>query len=89
VESVVKEHPGVLDAVVVGLEDDRFGERVVAVCQTRSGSPLELEILREFCRGKLASYKIPRTVVCLEKIKRSPAGKADYPWAKEAARDAA
>jgi acyl-CoA synthetase (AMP-forming)/AMP-acid ligase II len=65
------------------------GERVVAVCQTRSGSTLELETLREFCRGKLASYKIPRTVVCLEKIKRSPAGKANYPWAKEAARDAA
>ncbi len=85
----VKEHPDVLDAVVVGLEDERFGEQVVAVCQTRSGAPLELEKLRDFCRGKLASYKIPRTVVCLEQIKRSPAGKADYPWAKEAARNAA
>ena len=85
VESVLKEHPDVLDAVVVGLEDERFGEQVVAVCQTRSGAPLELEQLRDFCRGKLASYKIPRSVVCLEKIKRSPAGKADYPWAREAA----
>ena len=85
VESVVKEHPDVLDSVVVGLEDERFGEQVVAVCQTRSGAPLQLEELREFCRGKLASYKIPRAVACLEKIKRSPAGKADYPWAKEAA----
>ncbi len=86
VESVLKEHPDVLDAVVVGLEDERFGEQVVAVCQTRSGTPLELEKLREFCRGKLASYKIPRAVVCLAQIKRSPAGKADYPWAKETAR---
>ncbi len=49
-----------LDAVVVGLADERFGEQVVAVCQTRSGAPLELEQLRDFCRGKLASYKIPR-----------------------------
>lgn len=89
VESVIKEFPDVLDAVVVGLEDERFGEQVVAVCQTRSGSALELQALRDFCRGKLASYKIPRTVVCLDKIKRSPAGKADYPWAKEAARNAA
>jgi 3-oxocholest-4-en-26-oate---CoA ligase len=87
VESVVKEYPDVLDAVVVGLPDERFGERVVAVCQTRSGDPLVLEELRDFCRNKLASYKIPRSVVCVEKIKRSPAGKADYPWAKEAARD--
>jgi len=89
VESVLKEHPDVLDAVVVGLEDERFGEQVVAVCQTRSGSALELEKLRDFCRGKLAGYKIPRRVVCLAQIKRSPAGKADYPWAKEAARNAA
>lgn len=89
VESVLKEHPDVFDAVVVGLEDERFGEQVVAVCQTRSGAPLELEKLRDFCRGKLASYKIPRSVVCLAQIKRSPAGKADYPWAKEAARNAA
>ena len=88
VESVLKEHSDVLDAVVVGLEDERFGEQVVAVCQTRSGAPLELEKLRDFCRGKLASYKIPRRVVCLAQIKRSPAGKADYPWAKEAARNA-
>ena len=89
VESVVKEFPDVLDAVVVGLDDERFGERVVAVCQTRSGVPLELEKLRDFCRGKLAGYKIPRDVVCLAQIKRSPAGKADYPWAKQAARNAA
>ena len=89
VESVVKEHPDVLDAVVVGLEDPRFGERVVAVCQTRSGAALDLQQLREFCRDKLAGYKIPRGIVCLDQIKRSPAGKADYPWAKEAARNAA
>jgi acyl-CoA synthetase (AMP-forming)/AMP-acid ligase II len=89
VESVLKEHPDVLDAVVVGVEDARFGERVVAVCQTRSGAALDLAALREFCRGRLAGYKIPRGVVCLQRIKRSPAGKADYPWAREAARNAA
>jgi acyl-CoA synthetase (AMP-forming)/AMP-acid ligase II len=85
VESRIKEHPDVFDAVVVGLPDERFGQQVVAVCQTRSGTELEVKPLREFCAGKLASYKIPRAVVCVTVIKRSPAGKADYPWAKAAA----
>lgn len=85
VESAVKEHPDVLDAVVVGVEDDRYGEQVVAVCQLRPNTALDSESLRQFCRSRLAPYKLPRAVVCLEQIKRSPAGKADYPWAKEQA----
>jgi acyl-CoA synthetase (AMP-forming)/AMP-acid ligase II len=85
VESRVKEHEDVLDAVTVGVKDDRYGEIVVVVCQTRSGNTLEVEDLREFCRHRLANYKIPRAVVCLQNIKRSPAGKADYPWAKKMA----
>lgn len=88
VESRVKEHADVYDAVVVGVDDDRFGQQVVAVCQTRSGNILEAEELRNFCRDKLAGYKLPRSVVCVSAIKRSPAGKADYPWAKEAATQA-
>lgn len=69
------------------LDDQRFGQRLTAVCQTRSGNALALalEDLQHFCRGKLAGYKIPRAVVCLDTIKRSPAGKADYPWSREAA----
>lgn len=85
VEAALKEHPDVLDAVVVGVDDERFGQSVTAVCQTRSGLDLNLDELRDFCRDKLAGYKIPRAVVCLDKIKRSPAGKADYPWSREAA----
>lgn len=85
VESELKEHPDILDAVVVGVDDERYGQKVVAVCKTRSGDALELEPLREFLRDRLAPYKLPRAVVCLEDIKRSPAGKADYPWAKDAA----
>jgi len=85
VEATLKEHVDILDAVVVGLDDERFGQRVTAVCQTRSGNALALEEVRDFCRGKLAGYKIPRAIVCLQHIKRSPAGKADYPWSREAA----
>jgi acyl-CoA synthetase (AMP-forming)/AMP-acid ligase II len=88
VESRIKEHPDVLDAVVVGVADDRYGQRVVAVCKTRSGEILEVDALRDFCRDKLAGYKLPRDVVCLPQIKRSPAGKADYPWAAKVAKEA-
>jgi 3-oxocholest-4-en-26-oate---CoA ligase len=85
VESQVKEHEDIRDAVVVGVKDDRYGEIVAVVCQTRSGNKMELEDLRDFCRQRLANYKIPRAIVCLGNIKRSPAGKADYPWAKQQA----
>ncbi|MEH6581027.1 MAG: acyl-CoA synthetase [Halioglobus sp.] len=85
VEAVIKEYDDIRDVVVVGVDNARFGEQVVAVCQTRSGEELDLDSLRAFCRGKLANYKIPRALICLQKIKRSPAGKADYPWAKQAA----
>ncbi|MEH6590589.1 MAG: acyl-CoA synthetase [Halioglobus sp.] len=85
VESRVKEHADIRDAVVVGLKDDRYGEIVAVVCQTRSGNELELEELRDFCRQRLANYKMPRAIVCLDNIKRSPAGKADYPWARQQA----
>lgn len=88
VESMVKEHHDVFDAIVVGLDDERYGQKVVVVCQTRSQEALDLEALRAFCRDRLASYKLPREIVCVESIKRSPAGKADYPWAKNAAEQA-
>ena len=85
VESVVKEHDDIFDAVVVGVDDELYGQQVVAVCQTRSGDAIELAQIREHCRSNLANYKLPRAVACVEKIRRSPAGKADYPWAKETA----
>lgn len=85
VESALKEHPDLLDVLVVGLDDKKYGQQVVAVCQTRSGETLLLDDLRSFCKTRLANYKIPRAVVSLDIIKRSPAGKADYPWAKKAA----
>lgn len=88
VESSIKEHADVLDVVVVGLSDERYGQKVVAVCKTRSGEDLAVENLREFCRERLAAYKLPREVVCVDEIKRSPAGKADYPWARATAESA-
>ena len=88
VESALKSHSAVFDAVVVGVPDDRWGERVVAVVQPRAGEAPALDELAAHARGHLASYKVPRDLVLVSTITRSPAGKPDYRWAKAAARDA-
>ncbi|MCX5740048.1 MAG: acyl-CoA synthetase, partial [Proteobacteria bacterium] len=69
----------------VGVPDPRWGERVVAVVQPREAAALELEDVQQHCRARLASYKVPRALVCVDDMVRSPAGKADYRWARETA----
>jgi acyl-CoA synthetase (AMP-forming)/AMP-acid ligase II len=85
VEAVVKSHPDVFDAVVVGVPDDRYVERVAAIVQTRPGTELALEELRAQCREKLAGYKLPRQLVLVDVIPRTPVGKPDYRAARAAA----
>jgi len=92
VEAVLRSHPLVADAVVVGLADERWGERVVAVVAPAVGTlgspeegPLTLEELREHCARFLARYKAPRQLCLVAEVRRSPAGKADYRWAREVA----
>jgi acyl-CoA synthetase (AMP-forming)/AMP-acid ligase II len=85
VEAVLKEHSGVVDAVVVGVPDPRWGERVVAVVQPRAKGAVDAEGLRSHCATRLARYKIPRDLVCVDEVVRSPAGKADYRWARDVA----
>lgn len=86
VESALKSHPNVFDAVVVGVPDARWGERVAAVVQPRPGTePPSLADLDAHCRTRIAGYKVPRQLNIVEQIVRSPAGKADYPWAKRLA----
>jgi 3-oxocholest-4-en-26-oate---CoA ligase len=85
VESTVKAHSAVVDAVVAGAADERWGERVVAVVALREGATLTLEELQGFCRDQLAGYKVPRALVVVPEVMRSPAGKADYRWARQRA----
>jgi acyl-CoA synthetase (AMP-forming)/AMP-acid ligase II len=82
VESVLKDHPDVADVVVVGAPDDRWGERVVAVVAPTQGREPTLEGLRAHLRGHLAAYKLPKQMVLVDSVERSPSGKADYRWAK-------
>ena len=85
VEAVLKAHAAVFDAVVVGVPDERFGERIVAVVQTRTGTEATLDDLQAHARAHVAGYKVPRELVLVEHIVRSPSGKPDYRWAKEVA----
>ena len=85
VEEVIKLHDGVIDSLVVGVPDQRFGERVVGVVST-SESIDEVKLL-EHCREHLAGYKLPKNVLFVDEVQRSPNGKANYTWAKATARD--
>jgi 3-oxocholest-4-en-26-oate---CoA ligase len=87
VENALKGHPEVLDATVVGVPDERWGERVVAVVQPRPGTTPTLESVQEHCRKHIAGYKVPRDLVIVDEITRSPAGKPDYRWARQTAVD--
>jgi len=83
VERVVKGHPSVEDALIVGVRDARWGQRVTAVMSLRGGgTAVTVEELRAHCAPHLADYKIPRAVVVAAEIVRSPSGKPDYAWAK-------
>jgi acyl-CoA synthetase (AMP-forming)/AMP-acid ligase II len=89
VEAPLKEHVAVQDAVVVGVPDDRWGERVVAVVSVRPGTAApSLDDLQKFCREHVAGYKVPRDLVLVDAVVRTPAGKPDYKWAKERAMEA-
>ena len=86
VEATLKAHPAVFDAVVVGVDDDRWGQRVAAVVSLREGHPHPgVDDLIEHCRRSLAAYKCPRQVVVVDDVVRSPSGKPDYRWARAAA----
>ena len=85
VEAAVKSHPSVYDAVVVGVPDERWGQRVAAVVQPRGGTTPTLDDLQEHCRTKLAGYKVPRELHLVELMQRSPSGKPDYRWAQKMA----
>jgi acyl-CoA synthetase (AMP-forming)/AMP-acid ligase II len=85
VENALKAHPEVFDAVVVGIPDDRWGERVAAVVQARPGTSPTLESVQEHCRAHVAGYKVPRQLTLVDQMVRSPAGKSDYRWAKQQA----
>ncbi|TCO46690.1 acyl-CoA synthetase [Actinocrispum wychmicini] len=87
VEGALKSHPDVFDALVIGVPDDRLGQRVAAVVQPRPGRTPSLSALDSHARGEIAGYKVPRSLWLVDEIKRSPSGKPDYRWAQSYAQD--
>jgi acyl-CoA synthetase (AMP-forming)/AMP-acid ligase II len=83
VESAVRSHPEVFDAIVVGAPDSRWGQRVAAIIQPRADRHPTLEDIQIHCREAIAGYKVPRQLHVVEAIVRSPSGKPDYRWAAE------
>jgi 3-oxocholest-4-en-26-oate---CoA ligase len=85
VEQALKAHPAVFDCTVVGVPDDRWGQRVAAVVALREGTVVTLDELGTHTRRHIAGYKIPRELHIVDTIRRAPSGKPDYRWAKELA----
>jgi len=83
VEAALAHHPAVYDVVVAGRPSERWGNEVVAVVQLQPGMEASLVDLLEECEKHIARYKLPKDVVFVERIERSPSGKADYRWARE------
>jgi fatty-acyl-CoA synthase len=88
VEAAVKAHPDVYDCVVTGRPSDRWGNEVVAVVRLKTGTNTTEESLRQTAEQHIARFKLPKQFVFVDAIVRSPAGKADYRWAKQIAIDA-
>ncbi len=86
VELALFDHPDVADVLVVGVPDERWGSAVVAVVEPADpASPPSLAALKDHLRSSLAGYKLPKRLVVVDEVQRSPAGKADYRWAKHTA----
>ena len=88
VEAAVKAHPSVYDCVVAGRPSERWGNEVVAVVRLKEGHAPDEQALLAEAENHIARYKLPKKFVFVSEILRSPAGKADYRWAKQVAIDA-
>ena len=81
VESAVRSHPAVIDAIVCAAPDERWGQTVAAIVAPRDGRSVTLVDIQDHCRDHIAGYKVPRRLFVVDAIVRSPSGKPDYRWA--------
>jgi fatty-acyl-CoA synthase len=85
VEEVLRAHPGIADALVVGRPSERWGEEIIALVALHDGVDLPAEQLYTHCTSQLARFKAPKEFIFVEQVRRLGNGKADYRWAKSAA----
>ena len=75
VERVLYELPQVLEAAVIGVADEQWGERPVAVVVLKPGELLSLDALQQHCRSRLAGFKVPKEMLVRTQLPRNPSGK--------------
>jgi 3-oxocholest-4-en-26-oate---CoA ligase len=83
VEGALKSHPDVFDSLVLGVPDDRLGQRVAALVELRPGAAADVAALEAHVRTQIAGYKVPRSLWFVAGIGRTVSGKADYRWAHQ------
>ena len=83
VEEALKYHESVADALVVGVDDERWGQSITAVVQLHPGFQLDASEIKAFTRQHLAAYKIPKNILSKIDLERAPNGKADYKAIRE------
>jgi 3-oxocholest-4-en-26-oate---CoA ligase len=89
VEEVLRAHPAVADALVVGRPSERWGEEIVALVELRDGTEAVPEVLHTHCTSQLARFKAPKELIFVDHVHRLGNGKADYRWAKTQATEKA
>jgi fatty-acyl-CoA synthase len=87
VEAALKAHEAVYDCVVAGRPSERWGNEVVAIVRVRDGHQVDDAALRAEAEQHIARYKLPKSIIYVDEIVRSPSGKADYRWANALARE--
>ena len=88
VEEAVKRSEGVIDCLVVGIDDEKFGQSVTAVASLAEGATIDEATIIASVKGQLAGYKAPKRVIFVSAVPRAPNGKADYKAAKQQALEA-
>jgi 3-oxocholest-4-en-26-oate---CoA ligase len=89
VEEVLRAHPEIADALVVGRPSERWGEELVALVELRDGADTDHQPLHAHCTAQLARFKAPKEFIFVECVQRLGNGKADYRWAKRLAHEKA
>ena len=87
VEEAIKRNKEVFDCLVVGVDDQKFGQKVIAVVSMESDTHITQDLLVDSTRAFLAGYKLPKKIIFVDEVKRAPNGKANYKWAKEIANE--
>ena len=87
VEEAIKRNKEVFDCLVVGVDDQKFGQKVIAVVSMESDTHITQDSLMDSTRAFLAGYKLPKKIIFVDEVKRAPNGKANYKWAKEIANE--